>query len=130
MAKIEMTEEIANALKGILPISNSTRKKFTPSLFKTESFPKDFAPVFVIRGMTKAEKTAFLSDADKEEQSVSDLVFSCIDKAENLWDIDTRKIVPLSREIYDELHYHARRELFDEVLVLSGLSTVDKLGLK
>lgn len=130
MAKIEMTEEMAEQLKGLLPISTSTRQKFTPSIYKSESFPKQFAPVFVLRPMTKSEKMSFVLSGDDDRQTREDVIFDCIESAENIWDVNTRQKCDFSRDIYEALRIDVVGEIQTEILKLSGLLAAEKLGLK
>ena len=130
MAKVEMTQEIADQLKGLLPISTATRERFTPSVYKSESFPKQFAPVFIVRPMTKAEKLEFLTGHEDDREGRENIVFSCIDDVENMWDAIARQKVKFCREIYDALRFDVVTEVQSEILKLSGLLSADKLGLK
>lgn len=129
MAKIEMTEEMAEQLKGLLPISTSTRQKFTPSIYKSESFPKQFAPVFILRPMTKSEKMAFATSGENKE-TVDDIFFDCIESVDNMWDIVKREKAKWGREIYDAFLPQHISEVHLEILKLSGLLAAEKLGLK
>lgn len=130
MAKIEMTEELAEQLSGLLPISIDTRKKFTPSVYKSKKFPAKFAPVFVLRPMTKMEKMSFVLCNSEDKTTRDDIVYSCVDKAENLWNIETRQVCQLTRELFDALRFDVLAEIQAEILKISGLVDAEKLGLK
>jgi hypothetical protein len=127
--RVEMTEEMAQSLRGILPISMDTRRKVTPAVF--DNIPKEFRPVFILRPMTKSEKMKFAKSEVIEFLSGDDVLFACIDSVENLWNIETRSMFKeWTRDIFDSMNPSITSDLAGELLNLSCLTNVEALGLK
>lgn len=127
--KIEMTEEMAQSLRGILPISMDTRRNITPKVF--DKIPAEFRPVFSLRPMTKSEKMKFAKSEVIDFLSGDDVLFACIDSVSNLWNIETRsKFTEWTRDIFDSLNPAITSDLASELLNLSCLTNTEALGLK
>jgi hypothetical protein len=127
--KVEMSEEMAKSLRGILPISMDTRRKITPKVF--DKIPKEFRPTFTLRPMTKAEKMRFSRSEVVDFLSGDDVLFDCIDGAENLWNVETRsRFDEWTRDIFDSLNPSITSELASELLNLSCLTSIEAVGLK
>ena len=127
---VKMTHEMAEQLRGILPVSINARRRFTPSIFIDKNFPKQFAPVFVLRPLTRLEQSEIWGTDKAPQQVVFDLLSKGIDTVENFWDIDKCEIVEFTSEYIDLLDGIAISELQSEILMLSTLKKAERLGLK
>jgi hypothetical protein len=127
--KIEMTDEIAAQLRGLLPISLDARKKIIPEILA--KIPKKYQPTFTIRPMTKAEKQAFSKCEPSEFIAGDETVFACIESVENLWDIESKTLFPeFTKGIFDALHPAISSEIAVAILEMSSLTKAEAVGLK
>jgi len=127
---VKMTPEMAEQLRGILPVSVNSRRRFTPSVFLQKDFPKQFSPVFILKPLTRAEQSEIWRDGKEPAQIVVDILTAGIVEVENFWDIDKCEQVPFSSEYIELLDGSAVGELQSEILMLSSLKRAERLGLK
>lgn len=127
---VKMSPEMAAQLRGILPVSVNSRRRFTPSVFLQKDFPKEFAPVFILKPLTRAEQSEIWSDGKEPSQTVIDILTSGIFEVENFWDIDKCEQVPFTSDYIELLDGSAVSELQSEILMLSSLKRAERLGLK
>ena len=134
MAKIEMTAEMAERMRGLLPIIGDAKYTFTPEIYKHEKFPAEFAPKFTVRRMSVVEKSEYFVGGNAEKRS--EVIRKCVISVDNLWDIEKREELSVDckdgmpEDVFDALRFDVQQEIGTQILKSTGLVDVEYLGLK
>lgn len=139
MAEIVLTEEMRQKLLGVLPFSYDSTHEYTPSMCKVEGVPSDFIPVFMLRGLKRDECNQIKKQlkAATDEQC-SEWVRKCLNCWRNLFDAGSGAQILFEsdesglckKDLFNRLPQIIIEDLLTEILRISGLLDVEKLGLR
>jgi hypothetical protein len=139
MDKRILDEATRKALEGYIPFSTNC----TVEISLTDLIPKDqltigkdYIPVFTIRSFTQAEAQQFKSS--QNEATLKNLVRVCLMGWVNLFDAGTKEEISYrsdpaggcDKNLFEQLPEFYSASLLKNVMKISGLSTIEALGLK
>ena len=127
MAKVEITPELLGQYKGLLPCSSEMRHKFTPQTYNV--LPAELRPSFTVRPLSRVEKVEYFSTQDADR--TREIIVACIVGVDNLRYADTGAVIEaMDMDVYASLHYDVINDIRDQIMRISSLCEVEKLGLK
>ena len=138
-----LDEETKRKLMGFVPFSVNATAAYTPEEFKFIKEPQ-YRPIFILRPFSQAEVTqmrrnssTYTAQSTQEEISViadlnRELVRGCIKGWANLFDAGTGEEIVFKddKDIFNSFPKWLTNAITDQIRRISGLSSVEDLGLK
>ena len=146
--KIVLSDDLKKQLRGIIPLSVSSRESYTPSYYTDEdelnesgeviiegkNVPVEIRPVFKLRPMTTDEVHSMrtLRTQEGKESEIFDIEISCIESASNCFEIIDDDIVEVdfSYDFVNRLPFAVQAQLIRKIRLISCLSYVEKVSFQ
>lgn len=125
-------EDVKGKLVGLVPLTNDSSWKFTPSIY--DDIPEEFRPTFYIKQFTMESGDKIrkiLADnmdkkkknTDTDDAEIVNELYKHFEKWENLYNLGTGEILVYdgTREMFNLLPKNIIMKIFEEALVLGGI---------
>ena len=141
-----MDEGTRAKMRGLLPYSDKSVISIVPESYKALDVDEKYKPVFCMRGLTRAEHMDLVQATQRATEGntseVTAIQLSVLRMIvigwKNLFDGATGEEIKFSKDddggacasVFFALHYSVHIDLIGKMFEISGLSQLDKLGLK
>jgi hypothetical protein len=141
IVKRVLDESTRKLLKGYTPFDSKSFVNFTPKEFQSIK-DESIRPIFTIRSLSQSEMTqlkknslSYKVDMSKEELSKIgeqnlDIIKNCILGWSNFFDAGTGEEITFNVDTFKTFPVWLSNTIMEEVKNMSGLTSVDDLGLK
>lgn len=138
---LELTPEIKEALINGMPFSEDSEYTFIPELYNSDKIPIDFRPKVTIKPLPRKKKQR-VEELSLDFKKNKDLIYSiyreCLVNIFPYFDLGTEELLPFKEdahghcdaEFYADLPMMLKIQISQKINDISGVSYVEKLGLK